>query len=513
MNDNRALEVFISYSHEDDVWRKKLGLCLSILERQGIISTWFDRKIRAGSKWENEIDDHINSAEIIILLVSTHFLASNYCYDNEFLRALERHENKEATVVPVIVRPCEWKETPISKLQALPKNGVAIAKWQDEDEAFLDVVTNLRALAKSHEQNNDVAHGCLRAHSVAEMITFRKDRTYLSIGVDVGTTKIAASLVKLSKNAGPEYNSDNIVRVEHDEIHNAEGVFEKIVTIIEEVIVKECIGKSEIDAIGLGLPGQVRRTDGWLSFAPGLQLRSYNFCAQLQRVFGVPVHADNDVNCATLAELVYGCQEIYENFVCIFVGTGIGAGIVVNNKIVRGQNFSAGEIGHMKIDFRADARECTCGQRGCFEEYASARAIVRLARVRMFDVIERKIDSSLRELNPRTIEPRNIASLIRQGDDEARKLANEIANYLSIGLANIATLLNPQAIILGGGIIDGFYDFPDFEKSINNKFKTYAIPECATTGLVRSSFKCNGSGSPAPIIGASLLPFEKSYAY
>jgi len=131
----------------------------------------------------------------------------------------------------------------------------------------------------------------------------------------------------------------------------------------------------------------------------------------------------------------------------------------------------------------------------------------------MFDVIERKIDSSLRELNPRTIEPRNIASLIRQGDDEARKLANEIANYLSIGLANIATLLNPQAIILGGGIIDGFYDFPDFEKSINNKFKTYAIPECATTGLVRSSFKCNGSGSPAPIIGASLLPFEKSYAY
>lgn len=512
MKTEHPIEIFVSYSHEDEEWRKKLATHLSILEKQGVISCWHDRKIEGGKEWCNEIDEHINGSEIILLLISPHFLASKYCYELEMKRALERHQAGEARVIPVIVRPGDWQETPFSKLQVFPLNGVAISKWSDEDDAFLDIVKNLRLVIKNLEVREKECLGPRVTGSKVDVLVFKKDTKYLTIGVDVGTTKIAAALVKLARNRKPEYDPNKIVRREHDEKKSAEGVLEKITDVIDEVIQKEGITKNEIDVIGLGLPGQVRRTDGLLHFAPGLQIENYNFCAQLQRQYNVPVHADNDVNCSTFAELTTGYGGIYDDFVCIFVGTGIGAGIVINNRMVRGHNYSAGEIGHMKIDFRPDARECTCGEKGCYEEYASARAVIRLARIKMFDIIERKKDSKLKNLDPRTIQPKDIVTLIKDGDEEAKELAKEIANYLCIGFANIANILNPQAIILGGGVIEGFYDFPEFEKTINKKFKDYAIPACATVGLIKTSFKCTDSGSPAPIIGAALLPFEKTYA-
>lgn len=512
MKTEHPIEVFVSYSHEDEEWRKKLATHLSILEKQGVISSWHDRKIQGGEPWSNEIDEHINGAEIILLLISPHFLASKYAYELEMQRALERHQAGDARVIPVIVRPSDWQETPLSKLQAFPLNGVAVSKWIGEDDAFLEIVQNLRSIIKKLEVRDKESLGPRVTESKVDALVLKKDHKYLTIGVDVGTTKIAAALVKLARNGKPDYHPEKMVRREHDEKRSAEGVFDKITAVIDEVIQKEGITKNEIDAIGLGLPGQVRRPDGLLHFAPGLQIENYNFCAQLQQQYNVPVHADNDVNCSTFAELTTGYGGIYDDFVCIFVGTGIGAGIVIDNRMVRGHNYSAGEIGHMKIDFRPDARECTCGGKGCYEEYASARAVIRLARIKMFDIIERKKDSKLNDLDARTIGLKDIVRLIKEGEEEAKELAREIANYLCIGFANIANLLNPQAIILGGGVIDGFYDFPEFEKTINKKFKAYAIPACATVGLIKTSFKCTDIGSPAPIIGAALLPFEKAYA-
>jgi glucokinase-like ROK family protein len=512
MSKTNSVEVFVSYSHQDEEWRVKLSTHLTLLETQGFITTWHDRKIEGGKEWKNEIDEHIDTCEIILLLISPDFLASKYCYAIEMKRAMERHEAGDARVIPVIVRPSDWDETPISKLQAFPSNGVAISKWTDEDDAFLDITQNLRTIIKKIEPKEKEGAYLAAGSDGLDNLVLKEGKRLLSIGVDVGTTKIAAALVEIERGKPPKLNKDNIVRKDHDEKKSPEGVLEKIKDVIDEVIRKEGITKNEIDAIGLGLPGQVRRTDGQLHFAPGLQIENHNFCVQLQRQYNVPVHADNDVNCSTFAELVAGDGVIYDDFVCIFVGTGIGAGIVINKQIIRGHNFSAGEVGHMKIDFRPDARECTCGEKGCYEEYASARAIVRLARIRMFDVIERKLDSKLKDLDPRTIEPKDIVALMKEGDEEAKELSREIANHLSIGLANIANLLNPQTIILGGGVIEGFYDFPEFEKTINKKFKDYAIPACATVSLVKTSFKSASNCSPAPIIGAAILPFERAYA-
>ena len=505
------VSVFLSYSHEDEEWRKKLDMHLSTLKTQGFISTWHDRKIEGGKEWKKEIDNRINDCDLIILLISPDFLASEYCLEIEVKRAMERHEAGEVRIIPIIARPSDWMETSLSKLQAFPSNGVAISKWSDEDDAFLDVVKNLRAIIKKIEIQEKECSGIRVEDNRLDLLVFKKNKKHLSIGVDVGTTKIAAALITIEKGKPPVYNQKNVVRKVHDEKKSAEGVFDKIKGVIDEVMLREKITTNEIDAIGIGLPGQVRRTDGLLRFAPGLQIENHNFCVKLQQQYNVPVHADNDVNCSTFAELNSGAGEFHDDFVCMFVGTGIGAGIVINKELIRGHNYSAGEVGHMKIDFRSDARECTCGEKGCFEEYASARAIIRLARIKMFDIIERKKDSRLKDLDPRKIEPKDIVTLMKEGDAEANNLAREIANYLSIGLANIANLLNPEAIILGGGVIEGFYDFPEFEKTINKKFKDYAIPACATVGLVKSSFKCTENGSPAPIIGAAMLPFERAY--
>ena len=121
-----VLKCFYSYSHRDEELRQQLENHLAILRRQGIITDWHDRKISAGREWEGEIDEHLNTARIILLLISSDFIASDYCYDVEMRRAIERHEAEEARVIPVILRPVIWEEAPFGHIQALPTGVIAV---------------------------------------------------------------------------------------------------------------------------------------------------------------------------------------------------------------------------------------------------------------------------------------------------------------------------------------------------------------------------------------------------
>jgi len=143
-----AVDIFYSYSHKDEVLRDELEKHLSILKRQGVISGWHDRKISAGSEWAGEIDEHLESARIILLLISSDFLASDYCYDLEMKRALARHEAGEAIVIPVILRDCDWRGALFGKLQALPKDAKAITSWTNSDAAFKDVAVGIRKIVE-----------------------------------------------------------------------------------------------------------------------------------------------------------------------------------------------------------------------------------------------------------------------------------------------------------------------------------------------------------------------------
>lgn len=141
-----SIEVFFSYAHEDEEFRDGLEKHLSILKRQGVISAWHDRRINAGTDWRGQISAHIDSASIILLMISSDFLSSDYCYDVEMKHALKRREAGEVHVIPVILRPCDWQGAPFGKLQPLPKDGKPVTEWRSRDRAFTDIIKGIRAI-------------------------------------------------------------------------------------------------------------------------------------------------------------------------------------------------------------------------------------------------------------------------------------------------------------------------------------------------------------------------------
>jgi hypothetical protein len=142
----QPLELFYSYAHADETLRAQLNIHLSLLRQQGYISEWHDREILPGSVWVEEIDSHLKSARIILLLVSADFIASNYCYGVEMQAALKKHETGEARVIPIILRACDWETAPFGQLEALPKNAKPVKRWSDPDAAFTDIVKGIRAV-------------------------------------------------------------------------------------------------------------------------------------------------------------------------------------------------------------------------------------------------------------------------------------------------------------------------------------------------------------------------------
>lgn len=157
-------KVFFSYSHADEDLRDQLETQLAMLKRQGVIETWHDRRIGAGQEIDRSIDTHINTDEIILLLVSPDFIASDYCYNVEMTQALSRHDRGEAVVIPVILRACDWHDAPFGRLMATPRDGRPVTQWPDRDEAFLQVAKAIRAAAEmqsggSHDVDRSLAAG------------------------------------------------------------------------------------------------------------------------------------------------------------------------------------------------------------------------------------------------------------------------------------------------------------------------------------------------------------------
>ncbi|MEM7350474.1 MAG: TIR domain-containing protein [Acidobacteriota bacterium] len=155
MTADSSTKIFISYSHKDEDLLDAFRPHLSLLRRRGMIQTWHDRRIAPGAEWNTEIDDHIYSSQIILLLISSDFIASDYCYDKEMTLALELHESRQARVIPIMMRPTDCRGAPFSKLQMLPKDARPVSKWADRDDAFLDIVTRLSEVLTEHRNESD----------------------------------------------------------------------------------------------------------------------------------------------------------------------------------------------------------------------------------------------------------------------------------------------------------------------------------------------------------------------
>lgn len=152
------ISLFYSYSHCDEHYRNELAKHLKLLERKGILTCWHDRRISPGNEWKGEIDENLKSADIILLLVSPDFIASDYCYDVELEHAMQRHNGGRARVIPVIIRPVNWHDAPFGMLQALPLDGKPVSTWENPDVAWTDVEKGIRFVIHEVTQSIDARH-------------------------------------------------------------------------------------------------------------------------------------------------------------------------------------------------------------------------------------------------------------------------------------------------------------------------------------------------------------------
>lgn len=165
---NVPISIFYSYSHRDKAYQSKLKTHLSLMRRQGLISEFSDQDIMPGQVWTDEINKHLRTADVILLLVSSDFLDSEYCYTKEMELAIKRHEAGEACIIPIVLRPCDWKNSPLSRFHALPHRGKPVVKWTPQDEAFDDIAKGIRRVINSLRKSKGEIKVILKdEHSIA----------------------------------------------------------------------------------------------------------------------------------------------------------------------------------------------------------------------------------------------------------------------------------------------------------------------------------------------------------
>lgn len=287
-----------------------------------------------------------------------------------------------------------------------------------------------------------------------------------SIGIDLGGTKILTVLI--NKTTGEVLS---FVKKKTKKEKGADKIIKKIVKSIKEVL--ELSGKTieSIDEIGIGAAGQIDRTNGLILSCPNIQIENISIKQILYDEFGKNILLANDVEAATVGEICFGCGKNENDFVCIFVGTGIGSCIVQNEKIRHGASGTAGEIGHIIVC--ANGEKCACGAKGCLEAYASRIAIEKKIML-LLEKGEKSIITSYMKPN-KPIKSAMLRKAIENNDEMVRKIIDEAAEYLAYGIASVVNFYNPYKIILGGGLINGVEYF--YNKTIElAKEKTLAIP-------------------------------------
>ncbi len=156
-DENIPVKVFTSYAHKDEELREELDVHLAMVKRHKAVEVWNDRDIDPATEWDASIKAELEAADIILLLVTPKFLASTYIYDVEIKRSMERHEERSALIVPIIMKPCDWLQTDFAKLQGLPRNALPVTKWDDMDEALVDVVNGIKKVIHAAQARKKAA--------------------------------------------------------------------------------------------------------------------------------------------------------------------------------------------------------------------------------------------------------------------------------------------------------------------------------------------------------------------
>lgn len=321
-----------------------------------------------------------------------------------------------------------------------------------------------------------------------------KQKAY-ALGIDLGGTKTLAAVVDIA--TGEVVSSARKrTRAEKGQEFVSQRTIELATAALDSA---KLANGSSLVAIGVGAAGQIDRKAGVVLDAPNLGVHDMALGSILNKQFGKPVAVGNDVEVAALGEYLYGSGKGYNNFICVFVGTGIGSGIVQNGRMYTGLTGTAGEAGHMVI--QAGGRICGCGGRGCLEAYASRTAITKAIQAEIHhgrpSVLSTEVLEQIKD-GDTVIRSGILANAIQQKDELVIEIVSEAANYLGIGLGSIINLYNPECIILGGGVIEAIDLL--FETAVHRALVSALSVPSRKTPILRAKL-----GDFSGVVGAACL--------
>ena len=323
-----------------------------------------------------------------------------------------------------------------------------------------------------------------------------KQKAY-ALGIDLGGTKTLAAVVDIT--------SGEVVASARKRTRAEKGqefISQRIIELSTQALTDAKLSSGGIVAVGVGAAGQIDRKAGVVVDAPNLGVRDMDLRDLLGKQFGKPVAVGNDVEVAALGEYIYGSGQGYHTFVCMFVGTGIGSGIVQDGRMYTGLTGTAGEVGHIVI--HAGGRICGCGGLGCLEAYASRTAITKAIMAEIHhgrsSILADDAEHQLKE-GETIIRSGTLAHAIAHNDALVIEIVTEAADYLGYGLASVMNFYNPECIILGGGVIEAIDLL--FERAVYRARNTALSAPAGKTRIIRAKL-----GDFSGVVGAACMGAE-----
>ena len=309
-----------------------------------------------------------------------------------------------------------------------------------------------------------------------------------SIGVDIGAMSIKIGVV----NQLGQILYKTTFKTDKNHLLAIDGIAKNIKGLLNE----NNISITDVKGIGVGCPGAVNSKTGVIDFLPNLDWENIAITDLLKNHFKLPVKISNDANVATLGEAIYGCAKDFNSAIMFTLGTGVGGGIIIDKKLFEGELSRGAELGHITLFL--DGKECTCGRKGCIEQYVSAKALIGQTKVtmeqnlasKMWDYVGGDIDK---------VDGKTAFECSKIGDKTANEVVDTYVYYLGESILNMLNIFRPQAFILGGGISNAGDYLVDKVKAYCES-KNYGYKKAPKTQILRATL-----GNDAGIIGASLL--------
>lgn len=315
------------------------------------------------------------------------------------------------------------------------------------------------------------------------------------VGVDFGGTKILSGVFTKS------LECIGTAKKKTKSHKGVDAVIERIARCILESLDECRLTIDDVKAVGIGAPGSINSEEGEVIFSPNLEWKNVPLKKSLEKILNVPVFVDNDCNVSTFGVFDAELGAEPESMIGIFIGTGIGGGIIINRKLYPGFSKTAGEIGHMVID--VNGPKCGCGNYGCFEALASRKAIFNKIHTAINEgqktILLDLLDGKLEDMRSG-----DLRMAIKRGDEFVRNVVEQSAKYTGIAVANLINILNPAVVALGGGVIEALEN--EMMPIITDVASKYAFPG----SMVNTKIISSKLGDSAGIIGAAALAKSSS---